>query len=252
MLLSHRLDDILRRLRDEGRVSVSELAAGMQVVEETIRRDLRLLESRGQLRRIHGGAMALRQGQNQDEPLSERDKVNVRKKAKVALLAERLIGDGMAIFLDTGTTTLALARRLAGRRLRVTTNSLDIAVALRDKEVQVSVAPGLLRSNDNALIGFDTLQYARERAYDMCFMGIGACHHEQGWMDYNESESALRRVLAGQSRQAVLLADSSKFGRTAYVRTFGLGEVKCVVSDRLPAKELLEQFNDQGVRLLTD
>jgi DeoR family glycerol-3-phosphate regulon repressor len=70
-------------------------------------------------------------------------------------------------------------------------------------------------------------------------------------MDYNEAESALRRALLAQSREAVILVDSSKFGRTAYVRTFGLEEIKRVVSDRLPPVPLREAFSEREVQLLT-
>jgi len=245
-----RHNEILEMLKAEGRVAVMELAGKLQVSDETIRRDLKELEAQGLARRIHGGAITPRQ--DQEEPLLEREKFNMREKARIAQLASRMVGDGMSVFLDTGTTTLALARRLTARQLRVTTNSLDIALALRDKDVRVEVTPGTLRSNDNALIGIDTLDYTRQRYYDVAFMGIAACTLAQGWMDYAQDESALRRVLFAQARQSVLLADHSKFGRQAYMRTFALDEVKCVVSDRAPPQPLREAFDAGGVHLVVD
>jgi len=245
-----RHNEILDLLNAEGRVAVMELAERLQVSDETIRRDLKDLEARGLARRIHGGAITPRH--DQEEPLLEREKFNMREKGRIAHLASRMVSDGMALFLDTGTTTLALARRLTARQLRVTTNSLDIALALRDKDVRVEVTPGMLRSNDNALIGIDTLDYTRQRYYDIAFMGIAACTLAQGWMDYAQEESALRRVLLSQARQPVVLADHSKFGRQAYMRTFGLDEVKCVVSDRAPPRPLREAFDAGGVHLVFD
>jgi DeoR family glycerol-3-phosphate regulon repressor len=250
MQISPRHHEILSTLKTEGRVAVTELAERMQVSDETIRRDLKELEALGLARRIHGGAITPRR--DQEEPLLERGKFNMREKARIAQLAGRLVGDGMAIFLDTGTTTLALARRLAARRLRVTTNSLDIAMALRDSEVCVEVTPGTLRANDNALVGIETLEFTRHRCFDLAFMGIAACTPGQGWMDYAQEESALRRVLLAQARQSVLLADSSKFGRQAYLRTFALDEVKCIVSDRVPPAPFREAFDAAGIQLVVD
>ena len=245
-----RHNEILAMLNAEGRVAVMELAERLQVSDETIRRDLKDLEAQGLARRIHGGAITPRH--DQEEPLLEREKFNMREKARIAQLASRLVSDGMTLFLDTGTTTLALARRLTARQLRVTTNSLDIALVLRDKDVRVEMTPGTLRANDNALIGIDTLDYTRHRYYDIAFMGIGACTMAQGWMDYAQEESALRRVLLVQARQPVLLADHSKFGRQAYMRTFALDEVKCVVCDRAPPPPLREAFDAGGIHLVID
>ncbi len=250
MPMSPRHHEILALLKVEGRVAVTELAERMRVSDETVRRDLKELEALGLARRIHGGAITPRR--DQEEPLLEREKFNMREKARIAQLASRMIGDGMTVFLDTGTTTLALARRLGARQLRVTTNSLDIALALRDKEVRVEVTPGTLRRNDNALVGIETLDFTRQRYYDIAFMGIAACTLAQGWMDYAQEESALRRVLFAQARQSVLLADSSKFGRQAYLRTFALDEVKCVVSDRPPPAPLREAFDGGGVEVVVD
>jgi DeoR family glycerol-3-phosphate regulon repressor len=237
-------------LKAEGRVAVMELVERLQVSDETIRRDLKELEALGLARRIHGGAITPRH--DQEEPLLEREKFNMREKARIAQLASRLVSDGMTLFLDTGTTTLALARRLTARQLQVTTNSLDIALVLRDKDVRVEMTPGTLRANDNALIGIETLDYTRRRFYDVAFMGIGACTLAQGWMDYAQEESALRRVLLEQAREPVLLADHSKFGRQAYMRTFALDEVKWVVSDRAPPPPLREAFDAGGVHLVID
>lgn len=83
-------------------------------------------------------------------------------------------------------------------------------------------------------------------------MGIAACTVAQGWMDYSQDESALRRVLLAQARQSVLLVDHSKFGRQAYMRTFALDEVKCVVCDRAPPRPLREAFDARGVQLVIE
>lgn len=237
-------------LKAEGRVRVREIAKRLSVTEETARRDLRHLERNGQLRRMHGGAVLPRS--QQDQPLLDRSRVNIAQKSRIAMIAEHMVKDGMAIFLDTGTTTLALARRLAGRRVSVTTNSLDIALTLRHENTEVKLTPGTLRLNDNALTGFSTIQYVQQHLYDIAFIGIAGCNIKHGWTDYAESEVVLRRTLREQARQSILLVDSSKYGRQAYIKTFALDEIKHIITDTKPTGDLLETLNEHDVRLTTD
>lgn len=247
MLTAPRHEEILARLKAEGRISAMETAKALQVSDETIRRDLKELEGKGLLRRIHGGAVLPRL--DQEQPLSEREKLYPRAKARIAEIAERLLHDGASVFLDTGTTTLALARRLTAiRNLTVTTNSLDIAMLLgRQPGRRVQVTPGTFRPNDNALIGYEAVEYVRRFFYDFALMGIAACDLEQGWMDYAEDESLLRRTLLKQSHRQIILVDHSKFGRRAYARTFGLDELKHVVTDRDPPAAFGQAFAARGV-----
>lgn len=244
----HRHDEILKQLRESGRVSVIFTAAALRVSEETIRRDLKELEQHGQLRRIYGGAVPPRL--DQDRPVVERGKINVRGKARIAELAARFVEDGMSIFLDSSTTATAFARRLVGRNLTITTNCLDIALLLGPTVARVNLTPGMLRPKDNALVGYDTLAYVRRFFYDAAFMGIAACDLQHGWMDYEEHESHMRGVLRAQARRSVLLVDIDKFGRQAYLNTFALDVPLTVVCDRSPPAAFVETFQRHGVTLL--
>jgi DeoR family transcriptional regulator, glycerol-3-phosphate regulon repressor len=247
-MAEHRYEEILRDLRRDGRVAVATLAAGLSVSEETVRRDLAELERRGLLRRVHGGAVQPRL--DQEQPLIERGKHNTRNKARVGELAETLLTDGMSIFLDTGTTTLAFARRLIGKNITVTTNSLDIALLLGQSLPRVNLTPGTLRTKDNALVGYETISYVGRYFYDMAFMGIGGCDIALGWMDYEEHESTLRQAMRGRARRRVMLADFGKFDRQAYLKTFGLEEPLTVVCDRAPPSHFLQEFARHDVDLL--
>jgi DeoR family glycerol-3-phosphate regulon repressor len=249
MLNNHRHQEIMSALHHAGRVDVASIAAALDVSEETIRRDMNLLEQQGKLRRIYGGAVPPRL--DQDRPLLERGKLNFREKNKVGQLALPLVRDGMSLFIDSGTTTLALARQLAGRTITVTTNSMTLAQLLGNGPTRVNVTPGTLRPKDNALVGYETVAYARRFFFDIAFMGIGAADLEHGWMDYEEHESVLRRTLKGQARRAVMLVDSAKFGRQANLYTFGLNDALTVVSDREPPTPFLEVFAKHGVELIT-
>ncbi|SON56627.1 Glycerol-3-phosphate regulon repressor [Hartmannibacter diazotrophicus] len=249
MLTRHRHQEIVAALHNVGKVEVADIALRLNVSEETIRRDLKTLEGEGQLRRIYGGAVLPRL--DQERPLMERGKLNSREKAQVAQIALGLVTDGLSIFIDTGTTTLAFARRLVGRSLTVTTNSIDIALLLANGPTRVNLAPGTLRPKDNALVGYETITYARRFFFDIAFMGIAACDIDHGWMDYEEHESALRKTLRGQTRRSVLLADSRKFGRQANLYTFGLGDPLTVVTDKPPPQAFQDIFTSNDIDLIT-
>jgi DeoR family glycerol-3-phosphate regulon repressor len=249
MLTSYRQQEILSSLSKVGRVGVTEIAAALEVSEETIRRDLKVLEEQGFLRRIYGGAVPPRL--DEERPLLERSKINSREKARVAALALPLVSDGLSIFIDTGTTTLAFARKLLGRNLTVTTNSVNVALLLGTGPTRVNLTPGTLRPKDNALVGYETIAYTRRLFFDIAFMGIAACDAERGWMDYEEHESNLRRALKGQARRAVLLADSRKFGRQANLYTFGLDEVLTVVTDKAPPSPFMDILAKNDIELIT-
>ena len=133
MLTNHRHQEIMTSLHQAGRVEVAGIARLLNVSEETIRRDMKLLEEQGLLRRIYGGAVLPRL--DQDRPLLERGKLNAREKARVGHLAQKLVRDGMSIFIDSGTSTLALARGLAGRGFLWTAR----AVALRAPMICLAV-----------------------------------------------------------------------------------------------------------------
>ncbi|KKB63481.1 DeoR faimly transcriptional regulator [Robbsia andropogonis] len=247
-MAEHRHDEILSQLRNTGRVSVTLTAKMLRVSEETVRRDLKELEHIGKLRRIHGGAVPPRL--DQDRPVVERGKVNSRGKSRIGELADGLIEDGMSIFLDSSTTTMAFARRLVGRNLTITTNCVDIALLLGPSVSRLNLTPGTLRSKDNALVGYETLAYTRRYFFDAVFMGIAACDLEHGWMDYEEHESVLRGVLRAQARTPVLLVDIEKFGRQANLNTFPLREALTVVCDRRPPVAFTEVFDQHPVKLI--
>ena len=234
-----RKEAILERLDRDQRVNVLELSAELGVSGETIRRDLKDLEAEGAVRRVHGGAIPA--GRTADTPITERIKLNALEKDDVAGLAHRLINDDCVIFLDTGTTTLALARRLVGfKKLRLYTNSLRIAQAACEHfGVQVQMTPGHLRPVEQDLVGYDTISYIQQFHFDMVFMGAAAINADYGFMDFEEDEARIRQVLLKQTSRSVMLADHSKFGKVGNVITAPFGRVHTLVTNRMPPEDIV-------------
>lgn len=240
MLGDHRKEAILSRLSKEHRVNVLELSSELGVSDETIRRDLKELEAEGVVRRVHGGAIAA--SRTQDEPITERIQHRAKEKAAIAGLARDIIQDDCVIFLDTGTTTLALARRLTGfKKIKLFTNSVRIAQAACEHHgVSVHMTPGALRPVEQDLVGYDTIAYVQQFVFDFAFMGAAAVSVTHGFMDFAEDEARIRQALLKQARRCVFLTDSAKLGKSANVITAPFSAGMTMVTEREPPKEMLQ------------
>ena len=245
-----RKEVILERLERDQRVSVLELSTEFGVSGETVRRDLKDLEAEGSVRRVHGGAIPA--GRTTDTPITERIKLNAIEKDEVAGVARGLINDDCVIFLDTGTTTLALARRLIGfKKLRLYTNSLMIAqAACQHFGVKVQVTPGNLRPIEQDLVGYDTLAYIQRFHFDMVFTGAAAINADYGFMDYEEDEARIRQALLVRSSRSVMLADHTKFGRIGNVITAPFSQIGTLVTDRRPPEDIVSAVRAEELEII--
>ena len=244
-----RFKHILSELDRHGRVSVQELAAYFHVSGETIRRDLKQLEQEGHLRCVYGGGVKPNPGA--DEPIAERMRVNAREKARIAAEAAKLLRNDIKIFLDAGTTTLALAKHLKDlSRVTVYTNSLDIIELLCGAgHPNVFAVGGHLSSRYRAFMGSDPLMIAAQHYFDIAFVGVVAVDYKLGFMDMGEDESLLRRMLRKHSRQCVMLADSSKFGRQGNFCTYDLRDVDILVTDAPVRADFAQKLDQAQVKV---
>lgn len=250
MLNSHRREHILESISNHNRVSVTDIAASLNVSDETVRRDLKDLEKEGLLRRVHGGAIGV--APIRDEPISKRVQKAAKEKGIIAKLAVELISDHTSIFLNIGSTTEALARQL-GRfsDLKLYTNSLNIAKIAREYfGVSIFVTPGQLRKVELDLVGYDTVSYIQNYYFDTVFMGVAGIDVDRGFMDFEEDEVRIRQALVKSARNKVFLADSSKFGKSANICTATFDVIDRLVTDRAPDREFQEQFDKDGLEVI--
>ena len=206
---------ILRTIRREGEASVDDLALRLDVSTQTIRRDLRDLAESGQVERVHGGAR-LPSG-TRNIAYDERRALNDRAKARIAEAAAQLVPDGASIFLNIGTTTEAVARALSNRdRLVAITNNLNVAQILGGQATsEVLVTGGVLRAADNGLVGPDAAAAASRFRADVAIIGCSALGQDGSVLDFDAAEVAVSRAMIAHARTVVLVADGSKFRRSA-------------------------------------
>lgn len=250
MYAPERHAEIVSRARADGRVEVTALAARLDVATETIRRDLTLLERRGLLRRVHGGAIAVER-LGLEPNVDERNVVNTAEKEAIALAALAEIGDATTIVLDGGTTTARLAALLPpGREVTVITHALPVAGIVAAKpHVNLHVIGGNVRGTTLAAVGPWATSAAQTIRADVAFLGTNGLTL-RGLSTRDVAEAEVKSALAAAARRVVVLADHTKIGRDELVTFAPLDAVDTLVTDGAVEAELAAEIAAAGVEVV--
>jgi len=252
MFVEERKQRILERIETQRKVTVAELCERFHVSSATIRSDLRDLEAAGLLVRTHGGAMVkTKTGLEQD--MVQRGTQHLAEKRRVAERALELIEDGDTIILDTGTTTLELARLLGSRRdLTVVTNDLAIALALEAIEsVRVLLVGGLMRRNYHCTVihGSTGKDLLAGLSVDKAFMACNSFSVEKGASTPDLTHAETKKLMMSIAAKVILLFDASKLGRTSFAQFAALEAVDTIVTDAIGAEDRA-RLEESGVDVL--
>ncbi len=235
MTLSERQNCILALLDQAGgNLTSTELTQAFEVSVQTIRKDLNELSHRGLVQRVHGGIILPRQNRNLS--FSNRQVINLDAKRSIAQVVAARLPEGASVFLGIGTTPQQVAQALLDHPgLQVITNNLNAAVTLcQNPNIETLVAGGRIRPSDQDLMGEDTTRFLRRFQVNFGIFGIGGLTTEGELMDFSLEESHLSRAILDCSDQRILVADSSKYRRSAPVRTGWIEEVDLFVTEQLP------------------
>ena len=231
---------ILSRVRETGSVAVAALAQDCGVSEMTIRRDLEALEGSGVVRRVHGGAVT---GWNRGyEPaFSQRAAQNGDAKARIGRRCADLIEEGETLFLDIGTTTLAAAHALAGRRgITVITPNLRAADILVDNPgIRVICLGGVVRTGERCVTGVIAERNLAEFFFDTCIVGVAGVSLQAGLTEFNVDDASLKRTAIDHGRRIIALADSSKLGQIALATVAPLSRISTLITDADEKNEIV-------------
>ena len=245
-MTSQRQAEILESARKDGRVQVDALATRHSVTVQTIRRDLAELTDAGLLERVHGGAVLPTGVRN----IGYGDRRGINRAAKVAIAkaCAAAIPDGSSLFLNIGTTTEAVARALSHHKgLMVVTNNLNVANILADNpDVQTIVAGGTLRRSDGGLVGDLTTDFIARFKVDIAVIGTSAVDAAGDLLDYDPQEVRVSREILSRARASYLVADASKFTRTAPVKIASLAEIDRLFTDAHLTERLTYACRDWG------
>jgi DeoR/GlpR family transcriptional regulator of sugar metabolism len=234
MLARQRQAIILERVREDGAVRVADLVRELGVSDMTIRRDLEILHEQGLLEKVHGGATAL-PGHALFEPgFAVKSSLQQLEKDAIADAAVALVEPGMAVGVSAGTTTYALARRLADiPGLTVVTNSTRVADVLFQAGGPdlTTILTGGVRTPSDALVGPFAVAALRTVHVDLVFVGVHGMDPHSGFTCPNLLEADTDRALIDAGRRLIVVADHSKWGVIGISSVARLDQADVLVTD---------------------
>lgn len=248
MLPIERRNHILGEIRKTGSVSVTSLGKALNVSEETIRRDLKVMEDQALLCRVFGGAY-LSNRVNQEVPINLRRDTYREGKEAIASLCLPYINDGDTIMLDASSTALRIAMKLKGvKRISVITNSMDIARELSNENgIELILCGGFLDKQSQSFRSIATLDELERLSADKAFVSCTGLSLERNITDGNEVQAHIRAAMFNNSNKKYLIADMTKFGKTTMNRIIELANVDAIFTDTAPSKEWNSYFSQNAI-----
>lgn len=253
MTQSERRNYILKQLNSKSSVTVSELSETFGLSEVSVRKLLIAMEKEGTLKRTWGGAVSaygsLREFSHQEKESRQRE-----EKIAIAQAAYDCIGDGEAVFLDAGTTTLQLARLIVSgpkRNILACTNSIHVALELsKASDIQTIVIGGELRTNIYSCTGSLADQALSQLFFDKGFITGNHFTLERGFSTPTLTEAELKRKALRMSKEKFILMDYTKYGDDSLVSIAPADGIDVLITDWHVPHHLVGLFAEKGVKLI--
>ncbi|BCO27118.1 HTH-type transcriptional repressor GlcR [Rhodoferax lithotrophicus] len=256
MLPDQRYQRIRALLANFQQVSTDRIATDLDVSRETVRRDVAVLESLGELRRIHGGIK--RPEPEPESPLDVRAKAYCNEKRAIVRAAAKLLHPGQAVFIDAGSTVSLLADELTSLRgLTIITNSFDVGLKLSAPDGQgqqrhcVHVLGGRPTVSIAANYGDATVAEVMRWRVDWAMLSPVGITADQGASSYEPAEALLARAMSTQARHTVILADHSKIGQSSRVSFCSVDKIyQLITNKRAQHLAHLATLRDAGCKVV--
>jgi DeoR family transcriptional regulator of aga operon len=240
-------------LETEGRVTVNDLVRRFDVSTVTMRADLDILAENGALVRSHGGAVR-RLDPVQDHSVAFKETMHHAEKVRIGQAAAGLLKPNQTIILDSGTTTLQVARHIKQQKLKgltVVTNALNIANDLVDApNVSLIMLGGILRQVSNSFVGPQAERMLAALHADHLFLGVDGLDLEVGPTTPDILEAELNSLMITVSTEVTIVADSSKIGRRSLSTIGSLSAVHRLITDDRIAPEAAQAIQARGLELI--
>ena len=250
MLPVERQSLILSHLADSESVRTIELATILEVTDETVRRDLENLEQRGELLRIHGGAV--RPNQSRVElALTERKQVNREAKTAIARFAAERIEPNDTIFIDASSTALTLVEHLPNFHLTVLTNAHNVISALANRDgIDLICTGGIYEPRSRSYIGLPAESTMRKHNIHRMFFSCNGIHLERGISETNSRQASFKERVIECSEEVCCLADSTKIGLKSSFFFAQIADLSTVVTNEDAEPGFTAALATQGIEVL--
>jgi DeoR/GlpR family transcriptional regulator of sugar metabolism len=251
-LPGRRRDLLAAFINEHGQATVVELADAFSVSADTVRRDLDWLARQGAVSRTYGGAVTMTGLATADTSFSDRTSVHREEKTRIASATAERIADAETVIFNGGTTTLAVGRALGVRRnLTIVTNNLRLPGSLPPGAVRdVYLIGGSCRLASHVTIGPVTFPGTGGISADVAVIGVGGIAPGAGLTTSNLQEAQMMTEMIESAQRTIVVADSSKFGRSAFAHIVPLRAIAMLITDRAPGTELLDALSAADVEVV--
>lgn len=249
--LQDRRQAILELLDERGQLAISDVSAQLGVSAMTVRRDFDALERERIVKRVRGGIISLT-SRSYEPPYALRAARFEAAKLRIGAVAAEMVRDGDTVGLDAGSTVVAVAEALANRRnITVVTPSLRAAWILADQpDIRVIVTGGIVRPGERAMNGALSEHAFSELFCDIFFMGVGGITPETGFTEYTLDGTRTKQAALRTARRRVVVADSSKLGKVAFVRVVDTTGVDSLITDKDADPHMVQTLRGAGLEVI--
>ncbi|MBQ0035438.1 MAG: DeoR/GlpR transcriptional regulator [Firmicutes bacterium] len=252
MYQEERQKKILDLLNENKKISVKELSKILDTSVVTIRSDVKKLQNNDLLVKTHGGVMVNSYKIDDVIPSNIKFQKHRSEKKKIANLTARFINDGDAIIIDSGSTTLELARKITQNELTVFTNDLQVALEISTKKnVKLIVTGGSLIPGVYTMTSPESVETYKQIHVQKLFISCDALDLEFGISNRDKREVDIKRAMLKSADEKYLLVDSSKLNQKVLVKIAELKEFDYLITDKIPT-ELKNQIEMLGVKVITE
>lgn len=249
MIKEERQQLIIKHIRERQSVYLSDLSALLNVSEDTVRRDIKILSDQGLLKAVRGGAVA-----HSPTPhhFRDREHFNVQHKELIAKKALQFIKDGQLIIFDGGTSALAVAAALP-KDIHITavTNSFPIVNVLEDHpKAEVLFAGGRLNKHSFATTGHDAIQLLRSVRADLAFLGICSIDITMGITTVDYEDGQVKKAIVDSSKHIIALSTVDKIGTAESYHICAANAIQTIITDVDPGEENRLLFTAAGIEII--
>lgn len=253
LLGQERKRKIVQLVQSEGRVTVADLVKRFGLSEVTVRSDLEALAATGALVRVHGGAIKP-EDPNHDYPIQFKETLHHAEKVRIGRAAAGLIHPGQTIILDSGTTTIEIARQIKGQAIRplaVITNALPIAFEMCSvPETTVIMLGGILRAMSYSMVGPQAEREMSQLNADHAFLGVAGIDPEMGLSTPDILEAQLNAVMIHVAREVTVVTDFSKFQQRSLSVISKMDRIHRVITDNQADQTIIASLRNRGVEVV--
>ncbi|MGH2642728.1 MAG: DeoR/GlpR family DNA-binding transcription regulator [Chitinophagaceae bacterium] len=242
---------ILKKLQENGRMMIDEMARLTGVSGVTIRKDLKLLEEKGLLFPTKGGA-SVNNPYTVERPINEKEFIHAAEKEHIAKAALSLIRENDSIIIGSGTSVFALARALhPAKPLTVITPAVKVTIELSHRpNIQVLQLGGLIRPNSSSVAGAYAEQILDDISCGIFFMGVDGIDLDFGFSITNLAETSLDQKMIAAAQIVVILADSSKFGQRGLGKVCSFDQVNYIITDNGVSPSIVKALEEKGLKVI--